>query len=83
MFSLSSAFSKSYFAGAVGGGCLIQCIVWMFQLMWYSIVLSFWLMYAICYGIYRLIVWIVDAIRDRQQQQYCYDNSQDDMSDRQ
>lgn len=78
MFSLSSAFSKYNFAGAVGGGCLIQCVVFTCQLMWYAIVLAFWLMYAMGYGIYRGVLWLIDTIRATRQQKY-YDDIQDEQ----
>ncbi len=34
---------------------IILMFVWMFQLMWYILLLCFWLMYAIFYGIYWCI----------------------------
>ena len=36
--------------------------VWMFQIMWYMLVFSFWLMYAMCYGIYWCIKQLVRLI---------------------
>lgn len=39
--------------------CLIVFFISMFQLMWYMLILCFWLMYAMCYGIYWCIKQIV------------------------
>lgn len=55
----------------------MQALIWSFQLMCYMMVLSFWLVYAMGYGIYRLIVWVVDAIQDGRQQTH-YDDNQDE-----
>lgn len=43
----------------------IMMFVWLFKLMWYMLVLSFWMMYAVCYGLYWCIKKIVQAIKGR------------------
>lgn len=42
---------------------LILMFVWMFQLIWYMMILCFWFMYALCYGIYWIIKKIVTKIK--------------------
>ena len=44
---------------------VIMMFVWMFQLMWCMIVLCFWLMYAVCYGIYWCIKKLVTALKGK------------------
>ena len=47
---------------------LVSCLtlfVSMFQLMWYMLVLCFWLMYAMCYGIYWCIKQIIRKVKQR------------------
>lgn len=44
---------------------LILLFVWMFKLMWYMLVLSFWLMYAMCYGIFWCIRLIFRLVKRR------------------
>ena len=43
----------------------ILMFVWVFQLMWYMMVLCFWLMYAVCYGIYWCIKKLVTALKGK------------------
>jgi hypothetical protein len=43
--------------------CIILMFVWMFQLMWYMILLSFWMVYAVFYGLYWCIKKLVQAIK--------------------
>lgn len=31
---------------------LLMIFVWMFQLVWYMMLLCFWLVYAVCYALY-------------------------------
>lgn len=31
---------------------LLMMFIWVFQLMWYMILLCFWLVYAVCYALY-------------------------------
>ena len=42
---------------------VILMFVWMFQLCWYMMVLSFWMIYAVCYGIYWVIKKIIQTIK--------------------
>ena len=49
---------------------VIMMFVWMFQLMWYMMVLCFWLMYAVCYGIYWCIKKLVTALKGYRLQGY-------------
>lgn len=75
-FSLSKTFAK--FGGArFGLGIrmtksnaafmwLIVLFVSMFQLTWYMLILCFWLMYAMCYGIYWCIKKICRAAKHKQ-----------------
>lgn len=42
----------------------IVFFVWIFQLMWYSMLLCFWLTYAFCYGIFWCIKKLVIALRN-------------------
>ncbi len=37
------------------GAAFFLLIMWFFQLMWYMIVLSFWLMYAVFYGTFWIL----------------------------
>ena len=37
----------------------------IFQLMWYMMVLCFWLMYAMCYGIYWIVKQIIRKVKQR------------------
>lgn len=54
--------------------CLLICFVAMFRLMWYMMVLAFWLMYAMCYGIWwcckKLVQGIVRAIESKRKAQF-------------
>lgn len=44
---------------------LIYLFVLMFQAMWYLLVLCFWLVYAVCYGLYWCIKKAIQAIKQR------------------
>lgn len=44
---------------------VILMFVWMFQLCWYMMVLCFWLIYAVCYGIYWCIKKLVTALKGK------------------
>lgn len=36
--------------------------IWMFKLMWYALVLTFWMMYAMCYGTFWLCKKLVQLV---------------------
>jgi hypothetical protein len=42
---------------------IILMFVWMLQLCWYMMILCFWMIYAICYGIYWCIKSIIKKIK--------------------
>lgn len=44
---------------------IIVMFVSLFQLCWYMMVLCFWLMYAVCYGIYWCIKKLVTALKGK------------------
>ena len=44
---------------------IILMFVWMFQLTWYMMVLCFWMMYAIGYGMYWIIKSIYQKIKGK------------------
>lgn len=39
--------------------------MWMFQLLWYMMVLCFWMFYAVCYGMYWCIKKLIQAIKGK------------------
>lgn len=44
---------------------ILTFFVSMFQLMWYMMILCFWLMYAMCYGIYWCVKQICRKVKQR------------------
>ncbi len=70
--SLSKMLGKTKFRIGAGLRITKNNVVWMsfvllfiavFQMMWYMCVLCFWVMYAICYGIYWLIKKLVQKLK--------------------
>lgn len=42
---------------------IVLLFYYIFLMMWYVLVFCFWLMYAVCYGFYALIRWIVRKVK--------------------
>ncbi len=59
--------------------CIVLCFVVIFQIMWYMLVLSFWLCYAMLYGMWwcckKLYQLIVHCIQKRKGKHNLVDNS--------
>ena len=49
---------------------LIICTVCIFQLMWYLLIVVFWLLYAMCYGIWWCIKKLIQKISGSKKNKY-------------